>query len=451
MATKAQNQPQPNISDIPGLDTTPSIDPESASALDAAFLAATGQKPPVAQDPGTDPPPVIKPAAPAAPVIPAKPAAPAPGSPPAPAAPVAPAPAAPVPAADPPVIPPPGSDITPEPDDFDRVELPTGVKPKTAESFAMLKVLAREKISAVKTELKTLQDEVVTLRSKATEGLPKEIESELKNLREFRAKIDIDGDPEFLEFDKQMTANTEGIYERLKAAGFTDENLKQIKDLGGPDKVDWEPLKDKMPQQLRRFVEAKLVENEGLADNKSRAIKEAKEHAAEYLASKSEETTKQKQFSLQQVETGIAELLPALDWMNDLQPKADATAADKASIVAHNALVKECREFLDDAKKDESPQMRALLAVGYTQLLKVRADYASLKATKQAEVDKLTTELKEANGLLARIKNSSTTRLRDTPASQDNPPTAKNPNDINTPPGDALDAHYKEAMAAGQR
>ena len=115
------------------------------------------------------------------------------------------------------------------------------------------------------------------------------------------------------------------------------------------------------------------------------------------------------------------------------------TPEEKAKVDAHNKLVEEGQNFLTEAKADDSPQMRAILAVGYVQLLKARADMDAFKAEKKAEVEKLTKELDEAKSLIARIKKSSTTRLRESPETSSD--TAAKLSSPETPGAEALDAH----------
>src|SRR6185503_8432341 len=133
---------------------------------------------------------------------------------------------------------PPANDKTPPEDDkkptddFDAITLPPYSKPKTNESFDKLKTLARERVAAAEQERDALKKERDELAAKLGNGIPVELESELKELRSFRSKLDVEADPEFKTFDKTIADNTESIYARLKADGFTDEHIAKIKALG---------------------------------------------------------------------------------------------------------------------------------------------------------------------------------------------------------------------------
>jgi hypothetical protein len=331
-------------------------------------------------------------------------------------------------------------------DDFDAIQLPPYSKPKTNESFDKLKTLARERVSAAETERDALKKERDELTAKLGNGLPVEIETELKELRAFRNKLDVEADPEFKTFDKSITDNVESIYSRLKAGGFTDEHIEQVKKLGGPSEVDWESLSSKLSPALKRFIDSKLVENETISDKKTRAIEEAKKNAEEYLRVKQEAQTGQATQHSKQVELKVKELVPQLGWLEERKPKDGATEVEKGVVAAHNKLVKESNEFLTQAVSDNSPELRSLLAVGYVQLLKARSDIERLKTDKDGQIKTLEGKLKEATELLDKVKNSSTARLQlgSTPDNVSNPTT----DNINIHPSQAIDTLLKERMAA---
>lgn len=332
-----------------------------------------------------------------------------------------------------------------EKDEFDAVELPPNAKPKTGDSFTQLKTLARERVAAISKEKEVLAKQVEELTAKTSAGLPKEVETELKTLREFRSKMDVEASPEFLTFDKIIAENTESIYAKLKAAGVGEEQLAKIKELGGPSEVDWDGPGVKLSSTLRRFLDSKLVENETLAEKKTKAIADAKANSESFLASRREASTESVKVQNSAVEKEIDLLLPKFPWLKELKPKDGASKEDIAAIAAHNAMVVDANTTLKDAVTDNSPAMRAILAVGYAQLLKTRQDFASHKAVSDATEKRLTAELEEAKTLLAKIKKSSTTRLRDTPAEED---TGKSKGvDLSTPGTDALDKHLAAIQA----
>lgn len=344
----------------------------------------------------------------------------------------------------------------PEKDELDGVELPINVKPNTVKSFDRVKEVARERISAVLKEKEALAKEVAELKTKVTAGLPKEVETELKTLRDFRAKLDVEADPAFSTYDKTVVDNTEAIYAKLLATpGIDQKQVDAIKALGGPGEVDWDGPGIKLPAPIRRFIDAKLLENETVTEKKAKAIADAKANAEQYVASRREEQTKSAELANKAVETEIETLLPKFPWFKELKAKEGATDEEKKAVESHNALIADARGVFKDAVTDNSPAMRSILAVGYAQLLKTRVDFTDYRTKAEAkekafaeEKAALTKELEEVKTKLEKVKRSSTTRLRDTSA-EDTAPAAKSKNvDLTTAPGDALDKHLAAIRAA---
>src|SRR6185503_12501391 len=209
------------LSAIPGFDSQPAIDPESALELDKMLAAKTAEKTPPADDktpPADDQTP---PAADNTP--PANDKTPPADDKTPPADDNTPPANDKTPPADDKTPPaddntPPANDKTPPEDDkkptddFDAITLPPYSKPKTNESFDKLKTLARERVAAAEQERDALKKERDELAAKLGNGIPVELESELKELRSFRSKLDVEADPEFKTFDKTIADNTESIY-----------------------------------------------------------------------------------------------------------------------------------------------------------------------------------------------------------------------------------------------
>ncbi len=417
------------LSQVPGFDSQPSIDPESALELDKMLAAKTAEKTGAAEpksaesdakaEPAVEPTSKTEPAEPAAKTEPLELTEPAAKTEP------------PEPAAKP-------------TDDFDTITLPPYSKPKTNESFDKLKTLARERVANAEQERDALKKERDELAAKLGNGIPVELENELKELRSFRSKLDVEADPEFKTFDKTIADNTESIYARLKADGFTDEHITKIKALGGPAEVDWDSVK--MDGRLKRFVDAKIIENENILEKKNKAIAEAKANADEYLRNKQAAQTDVAAQHNKQVELKVKELAPQLGWLEERKAKDGATSAEKSAVEAHNKLVKESNEFLAQAVADNSPELRSLLAVGYVQLLKARADLARITAENTEKVTKLESDLKEINAKYEKVKGASTARL--TPSAK--PDAVSNPvtDNVNVPSVIAIDNLLKEKMAS---
>ena len=405
------------LSAIPGFDSQPSIDPESAAELDKMFAAKTVDKTSPPDDKAT-------------PVEDDK------------AAPVEDDKTKTKPVEDDKTLP--AGDKTTPADDFDTIALPPYSKPKTNESFDKLKTLARERVAAAEQERDALKKERDELTAKLGNGIPVELENELKELRSFRRKLDVEADPEFKTFDKTIADNTDSIYARLKTDGFTDEHITKIKALGGPAEVDWDSIK--MDGRLKRFVDAKIIENENVLEKKNKAVAEAKANADEYLRNKQASQTDVVSQHNKQVELKVKELSPQLGWLEERKAKDGATAAEKSAVESHNKLVKESNEFLAQAVADNSPELRSLLAVGYVQLLKARTDIARITADSTEKIKKLESDLKDVNAKYEKVKGASTARL--TPSAK--PDNVSNPitDNVNVPSVVAIDNLFREKMGS---
>jgi len=328
-------------------------------------------------------------------------------------------------------------------DAFSDVQAPQ-LKGKSAEAFENIKRLANEKVTALQTERDAFEKQIKELTEKAGRLDPK-VEAELKELREFRRKLDVEADPEFKKFDEESTTQAESIYGKLLAVGVPEHTVEKIKSMGGVFKVQWDPILEKLPSAARRFIEVKLTQLEDLKEKKSTAIATAKKNSEEFLTQRAQAGETAKKEFREKAATTLDTMLPKLDWFVEQKPTDKSTAAEKASIVEHNKLLTETKEAIKEAIDDDSPEMRAFLAVGLAQLMKLRADYSAATSAHKSEVTKLKAELDAANALLEKVKKGSTNRLRDTTATTTiTPGGAAN---VNEKPADALDRARAEVEA----
>lgn len=305
-----------------------------------------------------------------------------------------------------------------EKDDLDAVETPKNLRPKSSEAFETIKRIAREKVAASEKRASELEARVKEFEGKKVGEPSPEILKELEELRTFRKQMDVQSDPEFNKFDKLVDEHTESIYKKLLANGATEATVAKIRELGGPGQIDWEPILSKMSPVARRAVETKLVEIEETAERKAKAIEEAKKNADEFLKTRATQTAGQRKEAHARAVATLGSLRKEFSWLTPktVDPKAKDQAAEKAAVEAHNALVKESEQYLAEALSDDSPEMRATVAMAGPELFKARAELASYKASTEKQIAKLGADLKEANELLSKIKKGSTTRLRDTSA-----------------------------------
>ena len=337
----------------------------------------------------------------------------------------------------------PGASGTPAPvTDFEKVELPPHVKPKTVTAFDDVKRLARDKISGLEKELLDAKAKLVETEKKLGDGaITPELKKEIEELREFRRQLDVEADPSFQKFDSQATVEAESIYSRLIGAGVSKETVDKIKSLGGVTKVEWDPILAKLGSADKRFIEVKLTQIEDFAEKKKRAIADAKKNSTEFLAKRTAETESSRKVAKEQSAQTFSQLSKGVDWLKTKTPDPKANGADKAAVEAHNKLVAEANETIKEALEDDSPEMKAILTMGVVRLVKADADLATTKS----ELEGVKKQLAEANALIAKIQGKSTGRLSSIPS--DEPAPKPGAGTLNERPADALDRLFKEAQA----
>jgi colicin import membrane protein len=334
-------------------------------------------------------------------------------------------------------------------DEFDKVELPPYTKPKSVEAFATVKQMARERVASLereKAEIQAKLEAAEKAKAEAPAGLPAEAEKELKELREFRAKFDVEADPSFKTYDSSIKENEGLIIAKMKAAGVDEESIKQIQAIG-ISQVEWESVLPKLPPTLKRFIEGKLYENDNLSEKKKLAIETAKSNASEFVRTRQEELYKGTEARQQTTMQEFNALLPNMDWLKKetIDPKAPAEAKAKAE--ATNALIDKVNADLQEAINDDSPRMRAILIGGFAKLMRVQADFEATKAAHKAEVEKLNSTIKEKDEFIARIKKSSTSRLSSAAPGVGESKT-KTKVDLNEDGASALDRLHRELVAS---
>lgn len=345
-----------------------------------------------------------------------------------------------------PVVAPAKPDAAPVADDiFQGIALPTSSKPKSTEAFAAVKAKALEEISARDAKLAELEKKLAALEESAKNPAPDGRDAELEDHRTFRAKLDVEVDPRFKAFDKEIADNHAFVYSQLLKTGkITQENIDTIKKHGGPGKVHLEKVFELINDpHIQRVVESKIADEEMLHFKKEQAIKATKENVAGYLKEREEAYQKSVKSHNDATQKEFSTLVSKMDWTKDRELPKDADDAVKADVKKHNEFVASTKKDLEAALHDDSPEMRAILLAGMGQLLNLQRVDAN-KTAKLAAVEK---ELSEANAKLEKIKSASRSRLPNSAA----PVTSKAPevkkDDFSTPTVDALENIRKQIHA----
>lgn len=316
--------------------------------------------------------------------------------------------------------------------------LPQGASPKSHEAFAAIKIKAAQDLVARDREIEALKKQLAETGEKLKNPVPKELLAELEDHRKFRAKLDVDADPKFKSYDREIDTAREFIYSQLKKSPVvTDETIKAIKGLGGPDKMDLEVFFEKIKDPvMRRIVESKLADIEQKKFEKEQAMEVAKGDVDGYLKQRE---TELKARETEHFEGTRKELAPMLDQFSFLRelPKDDPKAAE------HNAEIEKYVGDIKEALSDNSPKMRAVLIAGTVQLFHER----KVLAATLAEKDALKKTVADLEDKLAKIKASSTTRLRESGAPPDGKmPQPKSDVDFSERSGDAVDRLARQIM-----
>lgn len=321
---------------------------------------------------------------------------------------------------------------------FKSIELPPKASPRSSEAFAAIKVRAAQEIAKREEELAKTKAELEEAKKVKANPVTPELEKELAELREFRAKLDIESDVKFKEFDRKAEGAAEFIYSRLKANGvLTDENIKSIKGFGGPAKINMEKIFEKITDpSLKRLVENKLTEIETAAFDKEQAIERAKEDVRGYVSERQKENEQAGQAHQSATKAQLDAMMANMKWLGERKAEAGAKEEDKKAVETHNAFVKELHKEIGEALKDDSAQMRATLIAGTAQLLYLQQVHAAT-LQKTASLEK---QLKEANEFIAKYKKAAGSGLRESAAPPSGKITEIKPKlDLNTPATQSLD------------
>jgi hypothetical protein len=421
--------------DLSGQSQAPEASEDTSSALDNIRKAAQEKAAAAAETPAVEPKETADPkeGEPAATPPAADPVVPAEGTPPAAA----------------PAAPPKDEAATKRAEELFKGSptLPPNASPKSTEAFATIKIKAAQEVSRLEQKLAEVEKANAELTTKLKDPVPPEVLKELEDHRKFRAKLDVDLDPKFKEFDKAVTSAEEFIYAQLKKSPVvTEAVIADIKKYGGPENVNMTKIFDAIKDPtIQRLVETKIADIAQQKFNKERAISDAKTNISEYLKEREETFKKSTVSHTNATKAEFAKILPSIEWMKEKSAPAGADEATVKSVKEHNAFVVETRRQLDEALADDSPEMRAIMLTGMAQLFNTQRELAAIKAANES----IKKELEQANTMITRLKSSNRSRLPESGAPTGQPASQPKPKeDYTTPAGDALDAIRKQVVDA---
>jgi len=329
--------------------------------------------------------------------------------------------------------------------------LPANASPKSSEAFSTVKIKAAQEISARDQKITEFEKTIAELNEKLKNPIPPELDKEVSELRAWRAKLDVDADPKFKTFDKEVLNAQEFIYAQLKKSSVvTDEVIAEIKKYGGPEHINMTKIFDAIKDPTtQRLIESKLADIEMSKFNKENAIKSVKENLGQYMTERQKAFEQASSGHNSATEKYLGELTGKLDWFKPQKAADNADETAKNTVKAHNEFVTQTKQQIDAALKDDSPEMRALMLAGMAQLFNLqRIHEAELTAGKKKDdtLKERDATIKELTEKLDRLKSAGTSRMRESAApTSGNLPRQKKDIDL-TPAGDALDALAKQVV-----
>lgn len=326
-------------------------------------------------------------------------------------------------------------------DPFKDISLPPGARPKSGEAFGILKEKAKQEIESREKEIARLKSEVESRDAKLKDPVPAELQAELKTLREFRAKFDIEADPKFASFDQTAEQAREFIYSQLKQnPNLASDTVDLIKKYGGPENVKMEKIFEAMQDsQAAELIKSQLSAIALAKFNKEQAQNTAKKNVAAYIQERQQEFEKGRTSHNDSTKAELSKLREQLPWMAKQTADNKATDEQKKAVEGHNAFVEDVNKQLEAAIQDDTPHMRAVMLAGMAQLFFVRNRYTELKAHAEA-LEKSNSELTTK---LEKFKGASVSRLDKSAAAKDGTPALKSDKEtdiFSQRAGDALDS-----------
>lgn len=293
----------------------------------------------------------------------------------------------------------------------DSPTLPAGASPKSSEAFSQVKIRAAQAIAERDSKLEEANKKIAEYETKLKDAVPPEVVAELEDHRQWRVKLDVDADPKFKEFDKQVTSAQEFVYAQLAKSPHLPQGIvEKIKALGGPENADltkvYAAIKD---PTLERIIQSKVEDIEQAKWNKEQAIASTKKNIGQYVADRQKAFQEGEASHNTETRKVFDTIASTFSWSKDLpvDPKADEPARKAAE--AHNARAKEIRGQLEEALTDSSARMRAIMLTATAELIWRKSEFAD-RGAKLEEANKKVVEL-EAQ--LAKLKSASVGRLKE--------------------------------------
>jgi len=330
-----------------------------------------------------------------------------------------------------------GNDPDPKPDDdTDDTDDEVVTRNMSAAQKANWKALRGKAAEADK-----LNKQIADLQAQAndTKGkLPEDVEQELQQLRDMRAKVFIQQDPSFKEkYEKPVQASKDKVLDILRSAGQSDEDLKVIEDQKWFDKgIDqWQKgiikgLKnsgDSKQQDAAILLEQELINLRGKELDLNKA-KSGEMDIGSYQKEVQQRQIEEHKSEIQFLENQVQDIVSKVPW---LQLQDVEAAEDKEAAKAHNDQIGQYKQLFNEVFLAYKPQDR--FKVAQLAVLGLRRSFENTALSEQLQT--ASTENERLKSDLSKLKGAR--RL----------PHTSSPNSVPAR-GDFLDGSAMESTSA---
>ena len=283
-----------------------------------------------------------------------------------------------------------------KPDSLDSIQLPPHARPNTAEAFTKVKELARTQLAERDTRLADLERQLKEANEKVqAAGRPDpKILEELQSLRDFKAGLQLQVDPNFeAKYVKPLQSLDEQIYGVLKADKATDADIEQLREYGGIDGVDFEEILGQLKPENRRRVEALLLRREQVKLDKEAAVGSGKEKLESFLKETRAQQEAEGKRKIETLGSKYREFVGQIPTLKLRVAPENATPEQKKVVEDANNKIQEAIRNTEQLAKEDDPEVRAEIAA-----------VAAVSQVLRLEKTGLQTLLKQANQTIADLK-----------------------------------------------
>lgn len=291
--------------------------------------------------------------------------------------------------------------------------LPPNASDNAKTSWAALKQKAAEQIRDLTKQVEDLSKAKVDLESKVKQPIPENVSKELEDLRQFRARLDIETDPKWKQFDEKVAQDNEFIYAQLKKASIPGTTIEEIKKFGGPVQVNMEKILAAVADPItKQVIASKLADIEVAGYQKDQAIQKAKQDTKKYLEDREKDWAESATAHNTATHKAIENIVSKVPWLNPVAVDLKADSAKQKEAEAHNEYATAMRKELELASGDDSAEMRATLLVGMVNLFRLQTAYDLLQKSSTGLEAKSKKEIADLTATIDRLKAAGTSRLR---------------------------------------